>query len=86
MTNSDHYEDVPEEIVDVFVNDGWLIGAFTMCAHVYKTRAHKVAYLVERARFNENEELVDRLLGTYERLKKKYEDYEMRIEKISSSL
>lgn len=86
MTNSDHYEDVPEDIVEVFAEDGWLIGAFTMCAHVYKTRAHKVAYLVERAKINENDELVDRLLGTYERLKKKYEDYEMRIEKIYSSL
>jgi predicted nuclease with TOPRIM domain len=86
MTNSDHYEDMPEDIYKRFEDDGWLVGAFSMCAHVYRTRSQKVAYLVERSRLNENEELVDRLLGTYDRLKKKYEDYEMRIEKLYSSL
>ena len=86
MTNSDHYEDMPEEIYKIFEDDGWLVGAFSMCAHVYKTRSKKVAYLIERAKFEENQELVNRLLGTYDRLKKKYEDYEMRIEKLYSSL
>ena len=86
MTNSDHYEDVSEEVYNIFKNDGWIAGSFTVCAHVHERKARKTEHLIKLAEINEKFDVANRLLNVYENHVKKSKDYRMRIEKIYSSL
>ena len=86
MTNSDHYEDVPWEILQIFNDVGFEHGAFAVCSYVYKNRADKVMYNIELALRDDRTEVANRLQETYLKVFNKYLDYEDRISKLSSSL
>jgi hypothetical protein len=81
MTNSDHYEDVPWEILQIFKEVG-----FAVCSYVHKNRADKVMYNIELALRDDRTELAARLNDTYLKVFNKHLDYEDRISKLSSSL
>lgn len=86
MTNSDHYEDVPWEILQIFKEEGFDHGAFAVCSYVHKNRADKVMYNIELALRDDRTELAARLNDTYLKVFNKHLDYEERISKLSSSL
>lgn len=86
MTNSDHYEDVPWEILQIFETSTFEHGAFAMCSHVYKRRAEKIMYNVELALREQRNEVAERLMESYNKVINKHYDYENRISKLSSSL
>lgn len=86
MTNSDHYEDVPYEILQIFKDVGFEHGAFAVCSYVYKNRADKVMYNIELALRDDRTEVANRLHESYLKVFNKHLDYEDRISKLSSSL
>lgn len=86
MTNSDHYEDVPDYIYTIFEMYGFEAGAFSMCSHVYGRRAEKTKYLISRALFDEKHEVAERLEETYQKLINKCHQYDNRLKNILPSL
>lgn len=86
MTNSDHYEDVPWEILQIFKEETFEHGAFAVCSYVHKNRADKVMYNIELALRDDRTEVAERLQETYLKVFNKHLDYEERISKLSSSL
>lgn len=86
MTNSDHYEDVPWEILELFKVSTFDHGAFAMCSHVYKRRAEKIQYNIDLAEKEQKYEVSDRLRESYHKVINKHYDYEDRISRLLSSL
>ena len=86
MTNSDHYEDVPDYIYIIFEKYGFNAGAFSMCSHVYSRRAEKTKYLINRALFDEKVDVAERLEDVYKKLMNKSDEYEKRLKNILPSL
>lgn len=86
MTNSDHYEDVPDYIYIIFENYGFDAGAFSMCCHVYDRRADKTKYLIGRALYDNKIDIAERLEESYQKLINKSEEYQRRLKNILPSL
>ena len=86
MTNNDHYDDVPYEILQIFNDVGFDHGAYAVCSHVHKRRADKIMYNISLAEREERFDVADRLRESHHKVFNKYLDYEERISKLYSSL
>lgn len=86
MTNSDHYENISKDLMDVFIYQGWQAGAFCVCIDVYKKRVDVYNRLIRRAVINKKYEVADRLKESREKVINKFDDYVGRLEKLLPSL
>ena len=84
MTNSDHYEEVTDEQMDVFSTHGWEAGCCDVNASVNLRKANKTKYLADLAVFNGKQSLAESLLESYQKLINKYYDYDIRLNNLLS--
>jgi hypothetical protein len=86
MTNSDHYENLSKDMLDVFIYQGWQAGAFCVCIDVHHKRAAVYERLKNRAIINKKYEVAARLKESREKVINKMNYYVDRLQKLLPSL
>lgn len=77
MTQSDHYELITDDVLDVFNEEGWDAGTYTMNIRVLQQRVERIERSLSYPRITE--ESIARFLEERKKVINKMQDYEQRL-------
>jgi len=77
MTQSDHYELITDDVLDVFHTEGWDAGTYTMNVRVLQQRVERIERSLSYPRITE--ESIARFLEERKKVINKMQDYEQRL-------